>query len=189
LVRKISIALAAIPIVIAAYLWASPYKTIVSISNGLLDGDPQALSRHVDFPALRQGLKDQSSAFILKEPAPGPQRNLLESLARMIGSRLMHQIIDKAVTPDGVVALAREVWEFSPEERERLNSPWRRVLAPFMRGRYGYDSLWTFSYRLPTEDGEIRLILDRRGLQWRMTNAVIPPDLLKRRIMKWVERK
>lgn len=186
--KRISPAVAALLILLAAYLWASPYITVLSISNALFDRKPQALSRHVDFPALKQGLKDQSDTFVLKDPAPQAQKNLFSSLGRMIGSKVIHQIIDSVVTPEGMIALASEAAGI-PERSEELNIWWRRTLAPFVRGRYGYDSLSTFSYRLPTEDGELRFLLARSGMQWRMTNVVIPPELLKRRFMKWVERR
>jgi len=39
--KRISVAAGVLLMVIAAYLWASPYITIGSISNAILDRDPE----------------------------------------------------------------------------------------------------------------------------------------------------
>jgi hypothetical protein len=184
--KKIFVAVGVLLLFFSACLWVTPYRTIVAISNALIDRDSQELSRHVDFPALKQGLKDQGNAFLLKEDPPDSQRNVFSSLGKMIGSKVIPKIIDFAITPEGMIAMMDEAAGLH-DRREKLNSWWRRTSAPFIQARYGYDSLSTFSYWLPTEDGEIQFILCRSGLQWRLVNAVIPPDLLKRRFTRWVE--
>lgn len=191
--KRISVTIAVLLVLFAGYLWATPYFTIMAISNGLLDRNSQALSRHVDFPALRQGLKDQTNALFMKDAHPDSQKdalsskNTFSSFGRMIGSQVIHAIIDSVVTPKGMIALAGEAAGHS--ERGELNSWWRRTFAPFVNTRYGYESFSMFSYWLRTDDGDIHFVLRRSGLQWRMTNALIPQDLLKRRFMKWIERK
>lgn len=185
--KRVRFTVVALLALLAAYLWAAPYITIVAISNGLLDRDSEALRRHVDFPALKQGLKDQSDALWVKDGRPDTQKDVLSSLGRMIGSRVIHGVIDSAVTPEGMIFLAGEAG--LTERGREMDRWWRRVFAPFVRTRYGYDSFSRFSYWLPTDEGELQFVLRRSGIRWRMTNVMIPPDLLKQRFMKWAGRK
>lgn len=186
--KRISVTITGLLVLSAVYFWATPYLTIIAISNALIDRDSQTLSRQVDFPALRDGLKAQGSALFMKDGPPDSQKNLFSSIGRMMGSQVIHRIIDAAVTPEGMIGLAGEAIGLTERGRE-LNSWWRRTFAPFINTRYGYDSFSIFSYRLQNEDGDIHFILRRSGLQWRMTNVLIPPELLKRRFMKWIDRK
>ncbi|MBB3184404.1 hypothetical protein FHR95_001965 [Halomonas fontilapidosi] len=53
----------------SGYAIASPYITCYQIKSAAEDKDGEALSRHIDFPALRQNFKDQMNAHMAKELA------------------------------------------------------------------------------------------------------------------------
>lgn len=172
-------------LLIALWAWASPYWTLFAISSAIINNDPPALGEKVDFPALRVHLKDQLRAAI---PKPSHEQDSLSAFGRAIGSRMGEWMIDAVVKPDTVIVFAREALSHA-RNQEELKSPWRRALAIVYRGRSRYEDFSTFSYLLPVEGGEIRFELDRSGLGWRLTNAVIPPETLKESIQGATGRK
>ena len=183
---KRSIAVIGILVVlIVLYLWASPYWTLFAITGAIVENEPQSLNEKVDFPALRVHLKEQLRAAI---PKSTQEQSSLSALGRAIGSRMGEWMIDAVVKPDTVIVFAREALSHA-RNQEELKSPWRRALAIVYQGRSQYEDLSTFSYLLPVEGGEIRFELNRSGLGWKLTNAVIPPEILKESIRGATGRK
>jgi hypothetical protein len=76
------------------------------------------------------------------------------------------------VTPSGLASLmegkkSKEGESDGPVDRDKI----------FEDAQLGYDSLDTFSVRVPNkEGGELQLILKRQGLSWKLVNVVIQMD-------------
>lgn len=61
--KRILIALALIAVIAAGgWYWASPWWTLQSMKNAAEARDVDALSRHVDYPMLRENMKRQLRA-------------------------------------------------------------------------------------------------------------------------------
>jgi hypothetical protein len=54
----------AIAVALIGYAAAGPFIVMGQIRSALGQHDPEALSAHVDFPALRTNLKDQINGFV-----------------------------------------------------------------------------------------------------------------------------
>ncbi|GAB0147951.1 MAG: DUF2939 domain-containing protein [Marichromatium sp.] len=167
------------------YVAAGPYLTVAQIRTGLVERDPVMLEQHVDFPRLRAGLKDQLNVRLLEEAQDdGETSNPLALALVGLATQLIDKVVDTFVTPAG---LARIMAGETPEPGAELPSvPAGEADAPddgggerrpFADARYVYDDLDTFSVWVPTEDGrELRCVLERDGLRWRLVNIVLPRD-------------
>lgn len=166
--KKAAAGFVLLPILIVCCLWALPYFRIVAIGNAIFESDQQALSDDVDFFALKQNLKNQVKTAVV---------NVEAFKGDSLPSLVIDFMIDSTVNPAGVIRFSKKAIELS-EKKKELNSGWQRAIAILFGGSSGYDSLSTFSYWLPTDYGEVRFVLKRSGLAWKLTNAVIPPEQL-----------
>lgn len=90
----------------AGLLYASPYITLHSMGKAVDRKDADAVSEHVDFPALRENLKGQMLIKMQAELAsPEMKENPFAGLGQMLAAGLINQLADTWVTPAGVMAM------------------------------------------------------------------------------------
>jgi hypothetical protein len=169
-VRKSLIAAAVLvaALVVAAYV-LSPFLLLRSLSDAVKNNDQAAIAGDVDFPAIRDGLKQQLHSYLQTRAAPRKHNafsNLLLQLAPAIGN----QVIDAIITPDGVATILRqhtasptsgtssrpELWHgsFSWESPDHLRATYANARHP---------------------DQPIALDLECRGLfRWQVTGLILP---------------
>lgn len=91
------LALAVLALVLAGgWLWLSPQVTLAQIKRAADAGDVTALSAHVDYPALRESVKQELRDKI------DPNAGGLAAIAGAIVDRVGDPLIDAAVTPQGL---------------------------------------------------------------------------------------
>jgi hypothetical protein len=66
---KILAAIGLVLFAILIYIAASPYITVYQMKSAAERHDGEALSEHIEFPSVRQSLKDQMNAMLMKEMA------------------------------------------------------------------------------------------------------------------------
>lgn len=164
---------------VIGYGAAGPYLAVAEIKTGIIDQDADLLAARIDFPTLRQNLKDQVNAAMMKSAAQDLQDNPLAALAAGLATRVVDSMVDSLVTPAGLaqvmeghrpaksIAKPSVPVETRPPKTEEL----------FQNARYTYDSLSQFSVWVPNDAGqETRFVLQREGLSWRLVNLVLPRD-------------
>jgi hypothetical protein len=187
--KKIVIIAAFCAVVVAGYIAAGPFITIHQIKSAIERQDQEQLARLVDFPALRANLKEQLAALVVKEAASGRKNDLFASLAAGFSARLAEGLVEAVVTPAGVASL---IGGLMPEAAPSPNlpkpspgsdpgvsgppkEPAGQKLDPFPNARYTCDGLSRFSVWVKEDRGrEIRFVLVRDGLAWRLKQIVIP---------------
>ncbi|WP_404786535.1 DUF2939 domain-containing protein [Altericista sp. CCNU0014] len=155
-------------------LYASPYLTLYQMYQAVERRDAQSISSSVDFPALRESIKDNLQSEILKETAK-QDNPLLNLLGAALGSAILNPAIDTMVTPQGVMALL---------EGQRLQlgeggggAQTLSEKAAEVDVRSGYESFDRFvvSVKPKGEDvPPVELILSRQGLGWKVTGVRLP---------------
>ncbi|CAJ9464205.1 DUF2939 domain-containing protein [Burkholderia pseudomallei] len=90
---------------VALYAYASPYLALRQMKQAIDARDAQAISVHVDFPALRISLKQQLTDELMRRIDAQKRDNPLAVLGAIIGSALVGPLVDAYATPDGVAAL------------------------------------------------------------------------------------
>lgn len=176
--------LGAVILCTAAYVYAMPFITVYQIRLSLEQRDPAALAEHVDFPQLRENVKTQISAAMMRKMGENLLQNPLGTFALGLGSKVTDSLVDVMVTPAGVTRLLTgKDWVDSVKKGElpEISPEPAAAAKPLAGARYGYDNWSEFSVYLPDgkpdehgKEGEIRFVLARAGFSWKLTNIVVP---------------
>jgi hypothetical protein len=173
--KKLLLGVVLLLVMAAGYFAAAPYISVLAIQKGLEENDSATLVRYIDFPSLRQNLKEQLNATYLGES--DGQANFLSALMNGFKAKLVDSMVESLITPEGLANLMAGKRSFSqtgetppaekPEEKEKV----------FDGARFTYDSLEQFSVWLPDSKGTpMRLILQRRGAIWKLVNITLPQE-------------
>jgi hypothetical protein len=174
--RKIVVSILAI--IFAIYVVAAPYITVHQMRDAAKQRDGEALSEHIDFPSVRQSIKDQLNAKFAK--AVSEDKEMSDSALAPLGMAFASVVIDKAidvyVTPAGIAQLmaGENLQPDTDREGGRHDSADRE---PLSEASMSYEAISKFSVRVKNEDGEeVKFVFRRRGIGWKMTDIIIPPD-------------
>lgn len=94
-------------VVIAAlgFGYASPYIALNNLKRAADARDAQTVNEYVDFPALRESLKQQVTGLLTRRLDAHGNGNPFAAIGAMIGVALIGPLVDAYATPDGVAAL------------------------------------------------------------------------------------
>ncbi len=158
-----------------AYLIASPFLTVSHIKAAVRNRDSQKLCEKIDFPSLRQNLKSQFNAKIVEEAGTDLDDNRLGSYALAFASTFADGIVEVFVTPEGIAALM-EKGEFLKDRPEAdFEDTFKTFTEVFRESRFSFSSINSFSVWVSNDvDEEIRFVFRRKGLDWRLSNVIVP---------------
>jgi hypothetical protein len=92
-------------ILLAGYI-AYPYLAVHALVDAVESGDPARIEPKVDWPAVRQGFKDDLSGALAGN---SDKRNSgIALLGMALGAKLMGGAVDALVTPEGLAGIIRE---------------------------------------------------------------------------------
>lgn len=174
-VKKVSILIAGLLVLIAGYLYASPYLALNGIKNAVQEQDAEKLSSYIDFPSVKQGVKEQFKAKIAKEMVLEDNNNGFEALGSMFATAMIDPLVDGLITPEGIAALMAEKKDQNSTEattQEESNESDDLVYET------GYDSFSDFHVNLgnPEVDKTVKVMLHRDGLSWKIVDIDFPLD-------------
>ena len=163
--RAVKVALAVLALGLSAfalYLWASPYLFLRALQGAVLEGDRARLERLVDFPRVREGLKAQVQARLLRQMGQEVAQNPLAGLAYLFVAGMVDPMVDALVSPEGLAALGTGLGP--GEAPKEAVKGWRLAYQDF-RTAYVYRP----------EDPSSRLYLERQGLfGWKVVRMELP---------------
>jgi hypothetical protein len=162
---------------LGAYVAVGPYLTVREIRSAIKAQDAAALSRQVDFPAVRASLKRQLADRLVRGAGAEAQANPIAAFGLTIATGVISTAVDGMVTPLGLAAMmeGRKVWkqvgdDFAPPD------PATPVPEPLHDARYRYESPSRFTATILDEDGRpLVFVMTRGGLRWRLTDIRLPP--------------
>jgi len=171
---------AAAVLTIFGFMAAGPFIAAYQIRNGVEQRDAVLLSEHIDYPTLRVNLKEQFNAALAKEAQPRATNTPFAALAMALASKLADGMVDLIVTPESLAELmAGERPRLKDKNNATAPSPTKaeRRRKLYENSRFTYDNLSQFSIWIKNERSqEVRFVLTRYGLTWKLTNIVIPID-------------
>jgi hypothetical protein len=177
--KKMLTAFAIVLLGLAAYVAAGPYLTARALSEAIHTQDAEMLSENVDFVALRANLKEQFNAKFMTMAAKELEDNPLGAFGMALGTKMVDGLVDAMITPSALANLmGRKTTIADSGDRPAGQTPPART-TPFEGGRYAVDSASKVSVWAKTGDAgakEIRFVLSRDLLTWRLSNIVIPVD-------------
>jgi len=158
-------------VIFAIYLYASPYLVLNNIKNAAEQGDADKLSGYIDFPSVKQSMKDQAKAVMVKELASSKEQDGFEALGTMLGAAMIDPLIDGLVTPDGVALMLQgqkldfDLNNDTPEDKPKGKNEDIDYKA-------GYLSFNRFKVQIidaDNSDESIDVIMHRDWLSWKVT--------------------
>ena len=169
---------AAVLIAFVAYTAAGPYLTVNAIRDAVKAQDAAALSKQVDFPALRSSLKAQLDDRLVREMGAQAQDNPFAAFGLTVASGLAGGLVDAMVTPSGLGAMmeGRKVWDrASGVPAPSSGQPDMRP-EPLQDAQYGFESLSHFTATVHDDQGRpVVFVMTRHGLNWKLSDIRLPP--------------
>ena len=167
--------------VLVGYLALSPYLTLMSLKSDIESRDGESLAEKIDFPAVRESLKDQFNVAMAKETMDSsneddPWGAAGAALGAAFASTMINGMVDGLVTPSGLIELMSSGEIKSGVGNDQSHRGTQQELA-ISDAELSYDGINKFSATLTSDDGDdIELILRRRGLNWVVTDIRLPLD-------------
>lgn len=171
----VGVAVAAVVALVAAWA-AAPVVAAQGLIRAAKAGDARKLEGLVDFPALRQSLKEELNAELVARMRRDPDMadNALGGLGLMLAPMLLSGAVDTFVTPEMVarmVVTAEAPDPTDPPEPE----PGDAGDGDDIHQSWGYRDLDHFAVTLTDRDHpeqQLALILERRGLfTWKLAGV------------------
>jgi hypothetical protein len=90
---------------VLGFVYASPYIALDRMKRAADARDAETVNKYVDFPLLRESLKEQVGGLLTRRIDVQKSGNPLALLGAMIGAALIGPLVDSYATPDGVAAI------------------------------------------------------------------------------------
>jgi len=156
------------------YVGVGPYLVASEIKESVIEKDSEKLSKNIEFPLLRKNIKEQLNAVIMQQSASELEENIFIALALTLATTVTDKIVDSSITPSGLSQLM-EGDKTANGNAQKVKEGKKQDDELFKEVRYTYDSLDKFSVWSTNHRGEeIRFILRRNGLVWKLVNIEIP---------------
>lgn len=177
--KKWWIAAAALGVLLLGYLAAGPFLAVNAIRAAVQAQDMPALSRHVDFPALRGSLKLQLDDYLVRRAGPEVQSSAFGAIALRIASGMASGTVDAMVTPAGLAAImgGRNLWQRAGGDAGRVDRDVRGEPAtdPLQGASYRFESPARFTATVVDDSGQpVVFVLTRSGLAWKLSDVRLP---------------
>ena len=163
--------LAALLAVGAGYV-AYPYVTLFRLGEAIRHGDAATLQSLVDWPAVREGIKEDVCDLVLDHPQLAAAGGGLPPFGSSFVRGIAASSIDGAVTPEALVAA---VTTPPPSHPTPPNGADVHVAWAFFED----PTVFSVSLIAPGQADPIRLQLELRHGQWRVHRVWLPADLLQ----------
>ncbi len=164
-------------LLLLAYTAAGPFLAIHAIRDAVRSEDSRALSKRVDFPALRQSLKLQLSDHIVRQAGQDVQSSLLGAIGLRIAGGAAGVGVDAMVTPVGLSALmrGRRLWALSSGTAPIYGDAQTPQPEPLADAHYRYHSPSRFTATVRDDrDRPIVFVLTRTGIRWKLSDIRLP---------------
>lgn len=175
------------------YVGAGPYLTVLSIKTAIIEKNDLTLAQHINFPVLRENVKDQLNTKLMDGSKDQIKQNPLAVLAASLASTMVDSVVDSVITPSGLTAIIEGKKQYdnafinttpAPDSSASNAVPPSNIpsnTAPlskddlFKNARFSYDSISEFSVWMKDDRGEeVRFVLQRTNLSWKLVNIVLP---------------
>jgi hypothetical protein len=151
---------------------AYPYVTLYRLGDAIGSGDAQTLQHLVDWPSVREGIKEDICDQVLDQPTAVKAGKDLAPFGASFMRGMAASAVDQAVTPEGLVAAVQAPAEPHPRSRHGADVG---VAWAFFSGL----STFNVSLRVPGETHPVRLEMELRHARWQVHRVWLPDDLLQ----------
>jgi hypothetical protein len=161
---------------LAACYIAYPYITLYRLGMAVHHADARTLQRLVDWPAVREGIKedvcDQAA-----EASVATSPDQLPAFGASFVRGIANTAIDRAVTPEGLVAAISTPPTVSTPPAVVPAGPWG-ISVHVQWAFFVTPTTFDVSLKTPETRQPIRLQLELHDARWRVTRVRLPPQML-----------
>jgi hypothetical protein len=161
---------------LGAYL-VSPFFYVFSLKGAFLSGDSSKLADLVDFPAVRDSLKEQVATILdqqTKESSDSKQ-SPLAALSAFVGPVFLNRAVDTYCTPEAIAGLVKKNNQAQSNTHSFIKIPGPSDLD--------WSKLKNFSFTGPTSfrigTNHINLFARLEGFGWKVYRLEVSPDILQ----------
>ena len=173
--KKLIITLGTLIVIgLGSYLASGPFITIHGIKSSIKEKDSDRLSTYVEFDLLKKNLKEQFNTQMLKATSADPDQNPLGVMVAGFASQVVDGLLDVYLTPSSIALLLEgEKPDRYRSSFKRQNSTQKETAEPLEEYKVRYVSHDRFYiYTKGSYDQEIKIVLQRFGLDWKITNII-----------------
>jgi hypothetical protein len=153
-----------------------PYLTLYRLDQAVRRGDTATLQTLVDWPAVREGIKEDICDQVLDEPATARHDGALPPFGASFVRGMTTTAVDQTVTPEALVAAASTSTTVQATRRQE----------PEVRGAdvhvgwafFSDPTRFTVDLNAPGQATPIRLEMSLRHAVWRVRRVWLPSDIL-----------
>lgn len=163
-----------IVIALGVYFASGPFITINGIKSSIKEKDSDRLSSYIEFDLLKKNLKEQFNTQMLKATSADKEDNPLGVMVAGFASQVVDGLLDMYLTPSSIALL------LEGEKPDKYRSPFnpnkttkKEHSEPLKEYEFKFVSHDRFYvYTKGSHDQEIKIILQRFGLDWKITNII-----------------
>lgn len=180
--KKLVVGVAVAAVAAFAIAWAvAPVLAAQALIRAAKAGDARKIERLVDFPALRESLKNELSAEVAAHMRRDPRvaDSGLGGLGMILAPMILAGAVDAVVTPE-VVARMVTTAEAPDPTRPDAPEPDDAKSGDDIHQSWGYRGMDEFAVTLTDRDHpdqSLALIMERRGLfEWKLAAVDLRTD-------------
>ncbi len=146
-----------------------PYVTLYRLGQAIRTGDAARLETLVDWPSVREGIKEDICDLVIDQPQQARDDGKLPPFGAGFVRGIATNAVDKRVTPEALVAAAQGPGAADATRGAAVQVRWAFFASP---------SAFLVDLSTPGQAEPIRLQMDLRDGEWRVTRVWLPPELL-----------
>jgi len=163
-----------IVIVLGAYFASGPFITINGVRSSIKEKDSDRLSSYIEFDLLKKNLKEQFSTEMIKATSADEEKNPLGMMVAGFATQVVDSLLDAYLTPSSIALLLegekpdhyRSPFTQQDSAQKETKEPLEEYSVKFV----SHDRFYV--YTKGSHDQEIKIILQRFGLDWKITNII-----------------
>ena len=161
---------------LAAYV-VSPFFYVSSLKGAFLAGDSSKLANLVDFPALRDSLKEEVATILTQQTKESPDSNQspFGALTAFVGPAFLNRAVDMYCTPDAIADFVKKNGQVQSKTPSFIKIPGPSDLD--------WSKLKNFSFTGPTSfrigTNHITLFARLEGFGWKVYRLEVSQDFLE----------
>ena len=146
-----------------------PYVTLYRLGEAIRNGDAARLETMVDWPSVREGIKEDICDLVIDEPQQANGTGKLPPFGAGFMRGVATNVVDQRVTPEGLVAAVQDPHASKAASEAQVEVSWAFFASP---------SAFMVDLATPGQSEPIRLQMDLRDGTWQVTRVWLPPELL-----------
>jgi len=172
--KKLIITLVSLVVIAAGLIFSGPFIAINGIKSSVKEKDSDRLSTYIEFDLLKKNLKEQFNSEMLKATSADPDNNPLGVMVAGFASQVVDGLLDTYLTPSSIALLLegekpdqyRSTFNDQAPAKQETSEPLEKYSVKFV----SHDRFYV--YTKGNYDQEIKIVLQRFGLDWKVTNII-----------------